>query len=396
MSLGLPAERNLLGSLILRPDNHHFIDGLVASTDFSDPRMGTIFDNIIRMLSAGEQISEITIEQHLNEWGIRGIPPGATFEWTGPEAGTAPSLTIDYAEKTRDDSVRRGLDHASRFITTEINDGASPLETATKTIHTLQNLIDGSASGKLKTKSLAEVLEQTDTRDWVIPDLLERQDRVIFTGAEGAGKTTFARQLLVLAAAGVHPLTFNRIPPIKVLIVDAENTETQWRRQVRGIVNIATQDGTADPALNVHMVAGDRIDITHGSHLSEIHRLIDNHTPDILYIGPLYKLVPNAINNDDDAAPLIVALDSLRARGVVLVMEAHAGKSLGSNGERDLKPRGSAALMGWPEFGMGLRPSNTSPDIYDLVRWRGAREEGRAWPKALHRGGPYFWTPADL
>ncbi|MBK0297059.1 hypothetical protein IAE22_34985, partial [Bacillus sp. S34] len=77
--------------------------------------------------------------------------------------------------------------------------------------------------------------------------------------------------------------------------------------------------------------------------------------PDVLFIGPLYRLIPRAINSDDDAAPLLAALDTLRDRGLAMVIEAHAGHAVGHGGERDLRPRGSAALLGWPEFGLGLR-----------------------------------------
>ena len=43
--------------------------------------------------------------------------------------------------------------------------------------------------------------------DWVIPGLLERGDRLIWTGFEGLGKSVVVRQLAVCAAAGVHPFT---------------------------------------------------------------------------------------------------------------------------------------------------------------------------------------------
>ena len=49
--------------------------------------------------------------------------------------------------------------------------------------------------------------------DWVIPALLERGDRLIWTGFEGLGKSVITRQLAVCAAAGVHPFTGEPITP---------------------------------------------------------------------------------------------------------------------------------------------------------------------------------------
>ena len=83
-----------------------------------------------------------------------------------------------------------------------------------------------------------------------------------------------------------------------------------------------------------------------------------------------------------------------------LVMEAHAGVP-GQDG-RNLRPRGSAALLGWPEFGIGLAvdqsylPFQADPDNFrnrkvDLTRWRGDRDQGRAWPKSIYPNSFWRW-----
>jgi len=158
------------------------------------------------------------------------------------------------------------------------------------------------------------------------------------------------------------------------------------------MTRVAAGYGLADPAPNIHIHAKGRIDITKDATLGEVHRLMDEHQPDVLAIGPIYKMVSTGINNDQEAAPLIMALDSLRERGVALIMEGHAAKGNSQNVHRDLAPRGSAALMGWPEFGFGIHPDPSNEDLSILTKWRGDREAGRQWPKELHRGGRLPWT----
>jgi len=390
---GSQAERNLLGALLLDNRQHRSVRELVTGDDFSDPRMGDVFAGIGGMVAMGQSVDAVMVLNQLPAWGVRGLDPAEIFNW--PSAEVHVYAAAEYAHSVREASVRRGL----REIVNRINDatadsGSAPMDIASKAMLELESLRAGATAGELQAKSLTEILAGEDTYDWVIPGLLERQDRLVLTGAEGAGKTTWVRQLAVLAAAGIHPTTFQPIEPVKVLVVDAENTERQWRRAVRWTSERAAQTGANDPRLTMHITAGKRIDITRGSHLSEIHRLVDLHKPDVLFIGPLYKLVPRAITNDDDAAPLIVGLDSLRERGLALVMEAHAGKATGNDGERNLQPRGSAALMGWPEFGLGLRHNPDDPALVDVVRWRGDRDE-RDWPKRMYRGGDWPWTPAQ-
>lgn len=252
---------------------------------------------------------------------------------------------------------------------------------------------------KFDPKTLGEIqAAEEQMRDWIIPDLLERYERFVMTGAEGGGKSHWMRQVIIAAAAGVHPFHRNQqINPVRVLAIDAENTELQWQRNTKYITNLVQHLGQTDPRDRIVVQAGYRLDFTQQSHLDLVHRWIDKYEPDIVYLGPLYKLMPKEVTTDTEAAPLLAALDGIRERGVAMLMEAHAGKSKSDHGERDLAPRGSSALLGWPEFGYGLRPSSTDPDMAILVPWRGDREQ-RGWPKLLRRGvdGEYPWMSASI
>lgn len=250
-------------------------------------------------------------------------------------------------------------------------------------------------SEKLAPKPLGDILDTQWTEQWVIPNRLEAGDRLVLTGVEGGGKSYFMRQLAIMASAGLDPFTMAPIDPAKVLVIDTENSERQWSRAAKYVTWLAGTRGSADPRTQVQVAAGARIDLGVTADVNQVNRLLDEHDPKILVIGPLYKLVSRGITNDDDAAPLIETLDSFRERGIVLLMEAHAGHA--GKQSADLRPRGSSALLGWPEFGWGLLPDKDNPEFVDVVRWRGDREE-RDWPKALRRGfeGELPWEPAGL
>ncbi|MEV5042717.1 AAA family ATPase [Microbacterium sp. LMI1x-1-1.1] len=384
------AEENLLGALIIEPKaTLRTIEGLVSADDFTDARHGAVFSGLIAAVAKNMPIDVVAVDSHFHEWGASSLNPADVWLWTDAQR-MVPHRAFQYAQVVRAESVRRQLRDVISQTAERVKNGEPALDVASSAVSALTSLVDGASSGTLQTKTLGEVLSGVDTYDWVIPGLLERQDRLVVTGGEGAGKTMWMRQLAILSASGIHPVTFGRIEPVEVLVVDAENTERQWRRATRWIAQNAAREGARDPADVVHLTAGKRIDITKGSHLAEIHRLIDHHKPDVLFIGPLYKLVSKAINSDDDAAPLIVALDSLRERNVALVMEAHAGHSIGSSGYRDLRPRGSSALLGWPEFGLGLRQVPDMDGVVDVVRWRGDRDQ-RDWPNQMYRGQDWPW-----
>lgn len=385
-------EQAVIGSILLDSKVFPFALTEISGADFSDPELETLWNGLVKMRAGMEHIDTLTVGGKLAEWGLRRITVADLYKLTDtvPHAHSV----AEYAKQVRTDSVRRRIREAGHNLLAEA-DAPEPGETIAKSIQFLKDTQQGTIGTDLRSKPLVEILEGQDEYDWCIPGLLERKDRFVLTGTEGAGKSTFVRQLAILSAAGIHPTTFQRIEPVKTLIVDAENTEQQWRRATRSIADKAAREGSVDPRLTVQLACSPRLDITREAHLGQIHRLLDEHNPDVLFIGPLYRLTSRAINNDDDAAPLLSALDTLRDRGVALVMEAHAGHAVSSGGDREMRPRGSAALMGWPEFGMGIRQSKLDPGSFDVVRWRGDRD-ARDWPKHMRRGGVWPWTPTEL
>ena len=388
--IGLKAERNLLTAILVDSRQYRFTHGLVSRADFSDDRMGIMFEQIGAMLARGETVSIVQVVDRFPEWGVRGVDFVEVASWD--DGSVHYHGAAQYAAHVRAEGLRRAARLVGSVLVDEARDaGVAPADSLSKARTLIDKMLDDTSSGTLEVKALSEILDGSDAYDWVIPGLMEKGDRLILTGAEGAGKSTFARQLCILSAAGIHPTTFQPIEPIRVLVVDAENSERQWRRAVRWVVSRARESGS-DPSGRVMVAAGKRIDITKGSHLSEIHRLVDLHKPDLLYIGPLYKITSGAIQTDDDAAPLLVALDSLRERGLAMVMEAHAAKGSSEHG-REWRPRGSAALMGWPEFGLGL--AQVTGDAVEVKRWRGDRDQ-RDWPEAMRHGRDWPWEPVRV
>lgn len=385
-------EQAVIGSILLDSKVFPFALTEISGTDFSDPELETLWNGLVKMRAGMEHIDTLTVGGKLAEWGLRRITVADLYKLT--DAVPHAHSVAEYAKQVRTEAVRRRIREAGHNLLAEA-DAPEPGETIAKSIQFLKDTQQGTIGTDLRSKPLAEILEGQDEYDWCIPGLLERKDRFVLTGTEGAGKSTFVRQLAILAAAGIHPTTFQPIKPVKTLIVDAENTEQQWRRATRSIADKAAREGSADPRLTVQLACSPRLDITREAHLGQVHRLLDEHNPDVLFIGPLYRLTSRAINNDDDAAPLLSALDTLRDRGVALVMEAHAGHAVSSGGDREMRPRGSAALMGWPEFGMGIRQSKLDPTTFDVVRWRGDRD-ARDWPRFMRRGGVWPWTPTEL
>ena len=393
-------EQMLIATCLAYPDAVTLTRGRADAEDFIDPRYQHIYTAILTEYAEAGTVNPITVHQRATTAGLRGVDLVDLYRWQ--EAISSAAVAPTLADQVRDGALRYRLGLMVGQMHQRISDTSAPVaDSVSDMLAALTQIRDGATGGTtLAAKTLREILETEDEpEDWVIPGLFERGDRLILTGYEGLGKTTWLRQIGICAAAGLNPVTLDPLDrQIRVLFVDVENSERQWRRETRGIAVVAERGGLGSPRDYVHVHTGARMDLRKDRDLGLVHRLVDQYQPEILVIGPLYRLTPNGINNDEEAAPLIAALDTLRDRGLVLAMEAHAPK--GSMGERNLAPRGSAALMGWPEFGFGLAPQdkdeNDKIQTAEVVRWRGDRDRGRQWPKMLWAGGPFPWTADEV
>ena len=393
-------EQMLIATCLAYPDAVTLTRGRADAEDFIDPRYQHLYTAILTEYAEAGTVNPITVHQRATTAGLRGVDLVDLYRWQ--EAISSAAVAPTLADQVRDGALRYRLGLMVGQMHQRISDTGTPVaDSVSEMLAALTQIRDGATGGTtLAAKTLREILETEDEpEDWVIPGLFERGDRLILTGYEGLGKTTWLRQIGICAAAGLNPVTLDPLDrQIRVLFVDVENSERQWRRETRGIAVVAERGGLGSPRDYVHVHTGARMDLRKDRDLGLVHRLVDQYQPEILVIGPLYRLTPNGINNDEEAAPLIAALDTLRDRGLVLAMEAHAPK--GSMGERNLAPRGSAALMGWPEFGFGLAPQdkdeNDKIQTAEVVRWRGDRDRGRQWPKMLWAGGPFPWTADEV
>lgn len=220
--------------------------------------------------------------------------------------------------------------------------------------------------------------------DWLIPGLLERADRLLVTGPEGGGKSTFLRQLAVQAGAGIHPFTHAPMAPVRTLLVDLENSPRHLRRQLRPLRALVAG---IDPSL-VRIVSHPQgIDLRHPADRAWLAERVELNRCELLAVGPLYKMAGGDPRDEEVARTVAAALDDLRVRhGFAVVIEAHSPYA-NSGGTRPTRPYGASLWSRWPEFGLHLAATGI------LTHWRGARDE-RAWPGALTRTGTWPWSVA--
>lgn len=416
----IAAEQSLLGAALWNAERAGPALRAVPNTAWWRPKHAELAQVLYRMLERGDPVDPTTVLAQLEHDGLITQIDGsflAQLYGTFYVTEHAPTYAARIIELAAQRELVMTMQRNTAMLEGEFDtDERIDTSTAVARLRTACDEVERSAHvSAYEPTSLATLLAGTDEYRWLVPGLLERGDRMVLTGAEGAGKSVLISQVAATLSGGLHPFTGNALGSgdhhLRVLVVDTENSEAQTRRRYRHLVGrideLRRNQGLDPNDWNQQFYVEIRpqgVDLTAGSDVAWLERAVATIAPDLLVIGPLYRLHHGDPNDERLARQLCHALDSLRVRhNCALISEAHAGHAQDGNGDRRMRPSGSSLWLRWPEFGYGLRRtkdphresnSRERPTEVDVIAWRGSREE-RHWPTALTHGRTLPWVPAD-
>jgi replicative DNA helicase len=383
------AEASLIGAALLRQQIVDTLKGHVDPSDFYNPRYGHVWAAMLELHEHGEPIDIVTVASKVAPFDID-VPFLAEAQNSTPAVSAAPRYADLVVEASR---RRKLLAHLSGLAERCYEDPADAI---------LADIDPGGdhliARRDAEVRGLygiTEFVEKTqrveDQGEWLVPHIFRPRWRVVVVAGEGIGKGTLMRSLGLHAAAGRDPFNPGHlIPNRRVLYVDAENPDTTILHQIR----VSNQDVDLAAEAHGHYWVWHReggINLRDRRARAEFESVLQQTRPEIVFAGPFYKLFRRKASEDLEQSTIefLEVLDDFRVRfNFALMLEAHAPK--GTGGYREMNPRGSAALMGWPEFGITMEPvGNPLPTeesiTLDIGRFRRDREHAD-WPTQMFRG----------
>jgi hypothetical protein len=377
------AEEGVIGAMLLNPDAAVAAMEYCTASDFYATQNGEIFAAICDLTNKGVKPDPILVASHIDRQDLM----AKMLEMLSSVPSS--SHIRQYAEIVARHSVSRKLMVRFNEGIDEIANGSDPYSQAEQ-VEKFVSTIGYSGNSGPESLTIGELSSTADeSSPVVIPGLMHRDYRTIIVAEEGAGKSLLLRTIAMSAAQGFHPFSHQRIKPVRALIVDLENPA---QAILQTGVPFAQQlferdpDNYDDSRLRFWRKPGG-IEIRSLSDKAELQREIAFHRPELVCIGPIYKMYRRGSGEsyEDSADEAMAVLDQLRTKyGFALVMEHHAAK--GKAGEkRDLSPMGSQRWMAWPEIGISLYKDTQDPTTLHVKRYRGDRLQGVSWPDRLVR-----------
>ncbi|WP_326806699.1 AAA family ATPase [Streptomyces sp. NBC_01775] len=400
----IDAEMSVLGACMLSARACKAVLDTLDPAAMYRPAHGTILAAIGKMHADKLAVDPITLCKYLADSGDITHVGGPGYIQSLVQAVPTAANAEYYAEIITDRALRRALvELGTRLVQMGYSTDGDTFDLVEQAVAMARDIRDrGRAGEDLPVEDLLDFVQHEDTYDWLVDGLIERGDRLILTAAEGGGKSTLLRQMAVQMGAGIHPFDPNTRPdPVSVLVLDCENGKPASRRKYRPLLNAAQRAKRGLYRGMFHIECRPKgVDLTRAQDRAWVMRNVERIKPEVLVIGPVYRLHAGDPNSEELARKVSVVIDEARATAnCAVLMEAHSPHG-GNIGPRSLRPLGSSLWMRWPEFGFGLRPVTDDKSAANVdgargrsvIPWRGSRDE-RDWPKFVKQGADWPWVP---
>jgi len=241
--------------------------------------------------------------------------------------------------------------------------------------------------------------------EFVIPNVMARGDRLLITGFEGHGKSTFLRQAGVQVACGIDPFSLSRMDPKKVMVLDFENHPDQYLTSYQELLGLARyhngEDAYQEGMLTVFEEwDNDETDLLLPGGVSWLVERVESYRPDLVVMGPLMNMAGRDLRDDEVVRKIKKAIGKARAIcGTAFIMEHHAPHKEPGAKARSVRPYGSSTFLKFPEFGFGFQPDEEKVGWYEWKKTRFPRIRSRVFPEYMRTGTPnsaeWPWMPAS-
>lgn len=301
----------------------------ITTSDFYSPDNRRIFAAMLELTAAGAPIDTLTVSR---KTGMQLIGLDAIMQ-----SCPTPTHTPHYLQKVLDAAQRRHLVE----IGAELQDAATsdrPADEIAAEVRERLEDISGKSESMEPVNAASWAIEQVDPPDQILDELFDAGTKAVIVAPSKARKSFFMLQMAITLAGNKSEFLGWRIPKQRrVLFWNLEITPAHFHKRLTSMLRALD--------MQPHHL-GDRLRILNSRGadigLIQIITQIRRRQIEILFIDPIYKLIPGDESGQEEIKRLLRDLDRLcRETGVAVVYSHHTAK--GISGDRQTIDRASGS-----------------------------------------------------
>jgi replicative DNA helicase len=378
---GLPAnidaEKTILGAILL--DNHALKEAQarLAADDFSLDSHRRICLRMIELADAGHAVDIVTLAHELAKHGEVEFVGGVAYLASLTEGLPRRPVIEEYLRIVKDKSLARRLMTIAAAVTAEAQAGTvtsvEVIDSLLAQVSALNAEITWRDPSSVFVNAIDFACEYSTAVDWVLQGIIQRNGNGIIAADGKAGKSLLAIHLCLHLAAGVDWMGVRVSRPVSCGIVSREDDPGETARRIASLVAGCGAEVLKKREIDQRLWLNTRAQtptftLENTRELNEIIAGLKARKVEFAVFDVFRSIWTG---NENDAQETGKVLESLRRVqrevGCACCLLHHLRKSSDSANIFG-NIRGTTALRGWQEWGLGITVTNPNDEPASQVR----------------------------
>ena len=378
--VGLPAntdaERTILGAILLDNAALGAVQERLVAEDFSLDSNQRIFTRMVDLQSAGSTIDMITLAYQLRKNAEEQKVGGVAYIASLTEGLPRRPVIEEYVKIVKDMAQARRLMYAWSAGIARLADHSELAPDVASSIQEIISEITHEASWRRPEEILVSATdfasEVPKSVDWAVWGVIQRGGNGIVAADGKTGKSLLAIHLALHAATGTDWLGLTVPKPMQVALISREDDPGETARRIASFVAGSASDLRYIATLDEWFWLSTRAQmptfmLENKKEVREIIEALKFRKVELAFFDVFRSLWSGDENDAKEVSKVLEVLrDIQREVGCSVVLLHHLNKGESANPFQKL--RGSTAISGWWEWGMGIHILNQEDDVAQWVR----------------------------
>jgi hypothetical protein len=375
---GLPAnidaERTILGAVLLDNLALQQAEARIVADDFALDSHRRIFLRMVALREAGHAVDIVTLHHDLNSQHEIASVGGVAYLASLTEGLPRRPVIDEYLKIVKDKSLARRLIAMASAVEAQASDGgftsAQVIDSILAQVATLNAEITWRDPASVLVNGIDFATDRAEVVDWLVDGVIQRNGNGIVAADGKVGKSLLAIHLVLHLAGGADWMGLKVPRAVSCALISREDDPGETARRLASFIagwgNAKVRE--IDQRLWVNTRAQTAtLDLQNKREVNEIIAALKQRGVEFAVFDVFRSLWSGNENDAQETGKVLEVLRRIqREAGCACCLLHHLRKSDSTNIFGNI--RGSTALRGWQEWGLGITISNPDAEAESQVR----------------------------